>query len=260
MRIMETLLGAPVAWQSPDELARAVGGDFEGTIDLLAELDADGWLSAWDREPGPVVTLSVEAASRLGFRLIELGRDEVPRWARMGDPEPPRPRASRVFRDERAAGLGSVVDPSCGPEEAAERAEEALARVSGPPGSQGRGVERNLPAPTQLVGLGLTPWPGPGQGSRPDQPCPSCGSGWLEPSMYCLYCDRWGLDHRLFDGPPARPATPRPTRQGIGIGIGDGGDDRRDRERDQRKSRRKARRLAQAKVGRNPRRTIGARL
>ena len=128
-------------------------GDLEETTDLLAALDADGWLSAWERPSRVVVTLSVGAASRLGVRLVESGRDEVPRWARPGEPEPPSPRASGVFRDERAARLELVVDPSPRPEEAAERAEEATAgrRSRGPPAR----VPSKFPVPTLLVGLGL---------------------------------------------------------------------------------------------------------
>jgi hypothetical protein len=135
--------------------------------------------------------------------------------------------------------------------EAAERAEESMLKGSGPLESRRRGVEQGLPAPTLLVGLGLTPWPGPGVGSQPNRPCPACGSGRLEPSMYCLYCDRWGLDHRLLDGPPPKPATPRHLSFVGGV-------DRR--ERDKRKARRRARRLSQAKAGQSPRRNHGARL
>ena len=93
-RIVEALIKAPVAWQSPSELAAALGINIEDTLDILASLDVEGWLAAWERELDIVVTLSIGGASFLGLRLVEIGRDEVPRWARQGDPEPPGLRAS----------------------------------------------------------------------------------------------------------------------------------------------------------------------
>src|SRR6185437_10864092 len=121
-RVVDALVKAPIAWQSAAELASALDRDLEETTDLPA-LDADGWLSAWEREFDVVVTLSVAGASMLGVRLVEVGQEEVTRWARRGEPEPPTPKASGVFRGERAANLELVVDPSITPEEAAERAE-----------------------------------------------------------------------------------------------------------------------------------------
>ena len=235
LRIVQALVNAPVAWQSPAELAATMGLEVEETTDLLAGLDAEGWLSAWERELDVVVTLSVEAASRLGVRLVEFGRDEVPRWARRGDPEPPRSKASGVFRGGKAAGLELVVDSSMTLQESIERAEEALeGRAVAPDPRQRPGIER-LPGPTLLIGSGLTPWPGPEDGRKSS--CPSCGSRRLKPSMYCLYCDRWGLDH-LFKGEPAgRPRAPRGPRDEAG---------RREVEREARKSRRKARRMIQS--------------
>ena len=175
-------------------------------------MDSDGWL--WrpgSREFDVVVTLSVAAASRLGVRLVESGHDEVPRWARVGDPEPPVPRALGVFRGERAANLELVIDSSDTPEQAVERAEEASMLAGDPVGQSGASLLRtSLPGPTILVGTGLSPWPGPGLGRK--APCPSCGSKRLKPSMYCLYCDRWGLDHLLRDEPPY-PVSGRIPRQ-----------------------------------------------
>src|SRR4051812_264339 len=104
-RIVEALVSAPVAWQSPEDLASATGRTLDETADLLAALDASGWLEAWERPGEVVVTLSVAAASRLGVRLVEVGPDETPRWSRLGMPDPKSPRASGVFRVERAASL-----------------------------------------------------------------------------------------------------------------------------------------------------------
>jgi hypothetical protein len=47
-----------------------------------------------------------------------------------------------------------------------------------------------------LVGLSLTPWPGPSARSR-GQPCPACGGVALPRNAYCLWCDRSGSDPEL---------------------------------------------------------------
>jgi hypothetical protein len=234
-RVVEALVRGPLAWQSPIELASAMGLNLEGITDLLADLDADGWLSPWEREGDVLVTLSAGAAARLGVRLVESGRDEAPRWSSLGNPEPPMPRASGVFRDERAAWLELVVDPTDSPEEALERAEEALERSSIPSNPRERVFIAGLPLPTLLLGLGLTPWPGPGDDRK--ALCPSCGSRRLGPSVYCLYCDRWGLDHLLLDEPKGRGRLPRSVQDDAR---------RRELERQARKARRKARRLTQS--------------
>ncbi len=235
LRMIEALVRAPIAWQSPAELASAMGREVEETTDLMAELDGDGWLAAWERAADVVVTLSVAAAARLGVRLVEAGRDEVPRWARPGDPEPRAPRASGVFRGERAAGLERVVDPSRSAEEKLERAEEALERRATSPDPRVRAFAENFPAPTHLVGSGLTPWPGPVDGRKGS--CPSCGSRRLDPTMYCLYCDRWGLDHLLAEEPPRSIRPPRGPRDEAA---------RREQERRRRKAGRRAKRAAAA--------------
>ena len=240
VRMVQALVKAPVAWQSPVELAKSMGLGVEEATDLLAGLDADGWLSAWERELDVVVTLSARGASRLGVRLVESGRDEVPRWAGQGEPEPPRARASGVFRSERAAGLELVVDPSTTVEEAAERAEEALLRWAIPSDPRERAFVESLPGPTLLLGSGLTPWPGPGRSMSAS--CPSCGSRRLKPSMYCLYCDRWGLDHLLREEPARRPRAPRGPRDEAG---------RRAAEREARKAKRKLRRARPSTGGSN---------
>ena len=245
-RVVEALVKAPVAWQSPAELASAIGRGLDETTDVVAVLDAEGWLAAWEREADVVVTLSVAGASKLGVRLVESGRDETPRWAGTGDPEPPSPVATGVFRGERAARLELVVDPSRPPDEAIDRAEAALGRASPSTNPRPKISVDALPRPTLLIGSGLTPWPGPVDGQK--DPCPACRSMPLGPSAYCLYCDRWGLDHLFRDDPAPRPkALPDPSNQ-----VG-----RRNRERRARKEKRQARRLAQVtaeKGSKRPRR------
>src|SRR4051794_12436443 len=101
--VLNLLLEAPVAWQSPEELAVALGRGVGETTDLLCQMDVEGWITVWDREPGPVVTLTAVAAERLEVVLIEVGAEETPRWAHVGDPVPPPPRAKHVGRTERSA-------------------------------------------------------------------------------------------------------------------------------------------------------------
>jgi len=232
-RMIEALIKAPVAWQSPVELARSMGRDLEETTDLIADLDAGGWLSPWELGSDLVVTLSVLGASRLGVRLVESGRSESLRWANQGDPEPSAPRASGVFRDERAANLERLVDPLGSPEEIVERAEELVERQDQATGGPSRRGFEGWPAPTLLIGSGLTPWPGPGQGQQGS--CPSCGSKKLGPAMYCLYCDRWGLD-------PSIPAVAKP-RNRPALSAREVAR-RREAERQKRKAKRQARWVA----------------
>jgi hypothetical protein len=245
LRVIDALIKAPVAWLSPVELASIMKLGLDETTDLLATLDTGGWLAAWEREFDVVVTLSVAAASKLALRLVEVGHDEVPRWARPGEPEPPSLRAVGVFRGERAANLELVIDPLATPEEALEQAEEALNLLAIASGARERAFFESLPGPTILVGTGLCPWPGPGLGRKAS--CPSCGSKRLKPSMYCLYCDRWGLDHLLRDEPPPRVQVFRDPRDVAR---------RREVERQTRKAKRKARQFATLEAERRSKRPI----
>jgi hypothetical protein len=241
--LIAAILAAPIAWQSPAELAGATGFGREETTDLLAVLDAGGWLSAWDRPDGAVVTLSVAAASRLEVRLVESGPGQAPRWAWRTDPEPPEPKAQGVFRSGRVAAMELVVDPRPSPEQLTERAEEMAIRWSGSTVPRGPIQAEMLPRPTILVGTGLSPWPGPGDGRKAS--CPACRSRRLGPFSYCLCCDRWGLDH-LFRGEPApRPAPARDPAEDAR---------RREQERRARKEKRRNSRSGQAEAEQQARR------
>ena len=201
--VIKAILAAPIAWQSPAELIRALGIDAEEeTIDTLAVLDAGGWLEVWERDDEIVVTLSVAAASKLDVRLVEVGPKEVPRWANRGEPEPKAPRAVGVFRQERASTLELVVDTTASPESQLEAAEEQKAEASKTIKGRSLVPWENFPKPTLFLGSGLSPWPGPGVGRKAS--CPSCLSRRLSPTAYCLVCDRWGLDHLLLDLPSTR--------------------------------------------------------
>ncbi len=206
--VLNVLLEGPTAWRAPSEIAEAIGRDVDETMDLLCELDVAGWLAIWETESGPQVTLSPVAAERLGARLVEIGPGETPRWARANEPDPPAPRAKNVCSRAEAAKLDFVEDPYLPIDEHADRGERielhARALADAPPRS-GRAEE--LPRPTVLVGLSLSPWPGPGE--IPGACCPACGGQTLRPQMYCLCCDRWGFDRWLADVAPAAADVPQ---------------------------------------------------
>ena len=209
--VLNALIEAPVAWRSPAEIAAALGRGDEETTDLLCDLDVAGWLEVWEAESGPLVTLSALAAERLGVRLVEVGPGETPRWARAGDPDPPRPAAKNVCltRAGRVAGVRRSTRPRrpTSPPSGAS-APQALARPSGRRPRRARPRREDPPRPTLLVGLEPDPLARP-PGRLAGAVCPACGGRTLGPQMYCLYCDRWGLD-RLRSRRRRPPAAPRP--------------------------------------------------
>lgn len=200
--VLQAMVLGPVAWQAPADLAGALGSDLDAMTDLLVELETSGWIEIWEYDDVLVVTLSALGSERLGVRLIEVGSEGLPRWGFVGDPEPPSPRAKGVAREARSAELLSAVDSSPGPALAAEVAEQAATSAQRTQGTV------HFPRPTQLIGQRLTPWPGPADRGAASLPCPACKGASLRPHMYCLYCDRWGLDHCL-----TLPANRRPTHR-----------------------------------------------
>jgi hypothetical protein len=133
LEVVNALIDAPLAWQSAPELARRAGIELDPTADTLADLEADGWVESWPDPPvgpypwpAPVVTFTPIAAAELGIRIVEVGPEETPRWARADAPEPPAPKARGIFRD--FGSLGLVEDPAPGPEDLAIEAEEAAAQ------------------------------------------------------------------------------------------------------------------------------------
>ena len=220
--VMNALVDAPLAWRTPLEVASALGLGEEETMDILCDLDLAGLLDVWDQAEGPVVTLSALAAERMGARLVEVGMGETPKWARVGEPDPAALRSKHVCISEKAATLAFVADPSPTPDVAVERGERRAdrARVLHANPTLWKKTDE-LPRPTMLVGVGLTPWPGPCK--TPGGVCPACGDRSLQPHMYCLYCDRWGLDRLLYSGGSAngvetgrgRTIPPAPDRSGF---------------------------------------------
>lgn len=222
-RVLRALTTAPVAWQAPIQLAVALGGDRDATLDAIADLDAIGWLAPWELAGDLYVTLTPRAAGRLGVKLVPGGRSETMRWAPIDDPEPSPRAAGRGQGDVDALDL--IPDDSPGPEAEAEAAERAE-RVAAARARAGQDVAiSTLPRPSVLLGAGLTPWPGPAESAAGAEAgaCPGCGSGPIPEKAYCLVCDRWGLDHMLEA--PARPLAAgrhrRPTPNAPRVALGD---------------------------------------
>lgn len=190
--LVNSLADGGAAWRTPEQIAAAIGGEIEETTDLLASLDAAGLVDVWERDDGPVVTLSPLGASVAKLKIIEYGPDETPRWVRIGDPLPPLPRARGVAANARAAMLDDLVDPKS-PRDAGDRASNE---------------------PTLLIGLGTTPWPTATRESTPV--CPVCGNRRLPTHAYCLWCDRWGGETTDREKPcrnsPAKVPGSPPTR------------------------------------------------
>lgn len=135
-QIVSAIAESPIAWRTVDQLATSLGWSADETEDRLADLGAGGWLAAWEEWPqGIAVTFTPWAAEQLGLRIVEQGPHETPRWASLNSPDPRPIKVRRVFRDAEALDL--VVDPSPGPEELAELAEQvqtARRRISESPG------------------------------------------------------------------------------------------------------------------------------
>jgi hypothetical protein len=201
--IVDVLLRATVAWQTSARIAEALGRDVEETTDLLSQMDEAGWITVWDADPEPFLILSALAAERLHVHLVEVGPNETPRWARIGDPLPPSPKARNVPWMKQAAALDLVPASRPSPEVEAIRSEQVERRAILRAGAHvPRDPIASLPPPRLFRGEGLTPWPGPGQ--KGPSPCPACGGQPLRRHEYCLYCDRWGLDALLPSVPPPR--------------------------------------------------------
>jgi hypothetical protein len=199
--LFKVLCAAPVAWQTPAEVANALGSDPEAVLDLLSELDAAGWIAVWETDDGPLVTLSALAAERLHVRIVEIGFGQKPRWAPVGEPEPPEPRSRGVFLGDQPAVAHLARAAERPPDQILEQSERPKRTTPGPKIS---GRKEDPARPTVLVGLGLSPWPSPAPENK--ALCPACGGRMLRPHMYCIYCDRSGADV-----PPQDPGTAVPT-------------------------------------------------
>lgn len=196
LAVVEALISAPIAWRSPAHLAADAGLDQTAVFCALSDLEADDWICHWETDLDLTVTFTPIGAARLGVRLIEIGPDETPRWARPETPEPSPPTAKGIFRDYST--LCAVVGPTPAPDAALEADEEIDAtrtdRKAGP-----------VVGPHRFVGANL-PWPGPKDW---DAPCPFCRPEVKGP--YCLYCD--GVDADPVAAPKQRRTRARAAKR-----------------------------------------------
>lgn len=173
------------------ELAGAIGWPVERVCDVGAEAEEAGWLESWAENPaGPSLTLSSLLVEQLG---LELDADNS-RWCRLGTAGPGRSaRTDGTIITETdyltADGEGSPLerridhrspDPS------------AIMDTPEPPRKPPRAprTPSGRPRPILYLGVNLI-WVGPVAGSS----CPVCMGRRLRWFEYCLWCDRWGLDH-----------------------------------------------------------------
>ena len=201
--VLSALIGAPVGWRTPEELASDSGLDLSTISEALVDLDIAGWIHPWELAGKTLATLSPAGAERLRVRLIQVGRSDSMRWASIDDPEPPPPRPSGRCSFIHPEALARLLDPTPGAEAVAIIA-ESLAKLARrkpaevDPAAAAAAREQRLamvPRPTRLLGQGLTPWPGPAIAAS--GLCPGCSAHSLAANEYCLVCDRWGLDGLL---------------------------------------------------------------
>lgn len=218
--LLDALGTGEVLRRTVEAIASAAGLSPDLAADLLARLDAAGFVDVDDPGPGadgpPTACLSAYGALRLGRHAVESG--DSYRWA---DAPRPGPRHRRQplqvgfpeavldgedLRGNRVNGWSPLIDPGAiDPADAAERAEAMPPRPGAgrdpyprlaPPGDPRR--------PTLLLGL-RADWCEP---RRLDDPCPGCRGEPLPRHAYCLLCDRWGLD---ADNRPPRSHHHAPT-------------------------------------------------
>jgi hypothetical protein len=240
--IVDFLMKAPIAWQSPDQIATGLGWPLESTMDKLCAMDETGWISVWEDNQGVQVTLTVRSAELLQVNLIETGPEETPHWSPRGEPVPKPTEPKNVSAVEIYARQEQLIEPAPSPDLAAEGSERAEQSAAAFRQRLLRTILiEDLPLPQRLIGVNLTPWPGPSVPHQADA-CPACGGRPLRPQEYCLCCDRWGLDEVLAallkNAPRCRSDAPEELRRNIQEPVAP--------DRKKRWAKRKARRRARA--------------
>ena len=213
------LLDGPRAWARPEDLAVALGWEPAEVDRIATGLEAAGLVDRWNE----CWTLSPLGASRLGVTLVADDVLELYRWSVSSvSARTRRPSHRQIRRTElHDYYLRQRPDPrTLRPNIAASRAERVTRR---------RWSRRDeVPKPSIILwGHGLLPWEEIRRAPRPQlrcrtcqislpgrkkvlaavcncglgrrhqfylEHCPGCHGKPLRPSMYCLRCDRWGMD------------------------------------------------------------------
>jgi hypothetical protein len=232
-------MDGPRAWARPEELATALGWEPADVDRIATGLEAAGLVDRWNEN----VTLSPLGASRLGIHLVANERLELYRWSSDSASARSRRPSHRAIRrmHDHDWSVQQIADPGAlEAQDIALRAEKRVRR---------RAVRDDCPFPVIILwGNGLLVWDelnrqdrpelrcrscrprlrrhkqimaalcGCGLGHRPRpnlQFCPGCHGRPLRPSMYCLRCDRWGLDGYFARKRIRRPIyLPRRARAG----------------------------------------------
>jgi hypothetical protein len=210
--VLAAIVSAPVAWSSPAAIAERARLDVDDVTDRLAELDEAGYVAVWDRDDGPVLTLSALGAERIGVRLGRVKGRKNPAWLETGEPEAAEPPAMNVVEDLADAGMEWVADSGPPAELLVEAAEEielaAKKKKKKKPPRMPKLLHpkfRRDPLPRFIITGGL-PWPLIILGLRSaavwrelplgsdERWCRTCGGRKLRSWEYCPECDRWGFN------------------------------------------------------------------
>lgn len=217
LSLINGIIDAPIAWQTPDELAEATGLGIVETLACLCDLMLAGWVDHWfrDGEAHPHVTLSALGAVRLGVRLEERGPGEVLVWSHESASIRSRRRPGRAARARTEANaelLGQAPDRQPTPAALAEALDELQLQLQDRARRKHRARRiEELPNPTVLVGMADPAYlpkddfarRNPRMGScgvsypqnlQKERACKGCGGRDLKPSWVCPRCSRWGLD------------------------------------------------------------------
>ena len=201
--VLGAIIDGPRAWSTAAEVAEGAGLEPSLILDVLCDLALNGMAAAWSPRPGVEGwTLTPLSAEGLQVSLYEYDITGRCRWRRRGEAL----RARRAFPSDPPPDPAAVPDPSPGPAERAEAADDLKRwRPRGP-----LRVE-HLPRPAVVLTGCKVAWdeaPGFDLGARlktlrprrskrkpvPKFQCTACNGARLAPSHYCLRCDRWGLD------------------------------------------------------------------
>lgn len=236
--ILDALLRAPLAWQTPQELSDTLNQSLDDISDQLCEYEVAGVVDVSDGDEGVVVAFSFRSIRELDLELIDDEKTGLPRWG-LRPPRRSQAPAEEVYEpfieteDVRNPDPYVLVALAELEEQRAERKRVKRERRGLPLRYQ------DVPLPTiQHTGHAGLPWHEPdldgrenrcssclmggkrrkvlrlhcrcgrGERRRPkDDRCRACKACKNKPfsrSECCLDCGRWGWDD-YFSPKPQRP-------------------------------------------------------
>lgn len=207
--ILRAIVDGPRAFLPAERIADVVASTCDDVNASLADMQDNGLVAEW---PGFGWTLTPFAAESLHVTLREHSMTGRAYW---GDPERPKRPTLEQRRATKASAeiVDQVPDPGPGPPAIAEAADEAAHWRPVRPFDADR-----LPRPVIMLTGCAVVWTERAAvvtgKKRPDRigarrfpvasspkhmpiqagECSACNGSHLQPSMYCLRCDRWGFD------------------------------------------------------------------